>query len=176
VRFIRWFDVKYGLASNLIALGTVNTTSRLRRGPATIQSHSISIAFRKAPVLPRKFRRLRIPLWNQDFSSSPGKLHRPNFRTGSPIDAGGKIAGHVAGFDLGVMDVRTRAVGPIPMRTIPFSRKAPLTPGSYIGFIATDKESGNALDPTTAPAASTPNLFSSTISIFAATTPKLEPA
>jgi hypothetical protein len=31
-----------------------------------------------------------------------------------PIDAGGKIAGHAAGFDLGMMDVKTRAVGPNP--------------------------------------------------------------
>jgi hypothetical protein len=46
------------------------------------------------------------------------------------------------------MDVRTRATGINPGANYSVLRvKRPLTPGSYIGFIATDKESGNSLDP-----------------------------
>jgi len=88
-------------------------------------------------------------LWNQDllfFSRQIGI--DPNSGQEVPIDAGGKIAGHAAGFDLGVMDVRTRATGINPEANYAVVRvKRPLTPGSYIGFIATDKESGNSLDP-----------------------------
>jgi hypothetical protein len=65
-----------------------------------------------------------------------------------PIDAGGKIAGHAAGFDLGVMDVKTREKGLNPWASYAILRvKRPLMPGSDVGFIATDKESGSATDP-----------------------------
>jgi len=46
------------------------------------------------------------------------------------------------------MDVKTRAQGPNPYGNYAIVRmKRPLTPGSYIGFIATDKQSGSPLDP-----------------------------
>src|SRR5207244_10856394 len=65
-----------------------------------------------------------------------------------PIDFGGKRAGHASGLDLGIMDVRTRAEGPNPYANYAIVRvKRPLTPGSYIGFMATDKQSGSPLDP-----------------------------
>jgi hypothetical protein len=65
-----------------------------------------------------------------------------------PINAGEKIAGHVAGFDLEVMDVQTRAEGTNPSANYAVVRvKRPLMPGSYVGFTATDKESGSATDP-----------------------------
>src|SRR5581483_234522 len=65
-----------------------------------------------------------------------------------PIDAGGKIAGHAYGLDLGVMDVRTREIGPNPSANYTVARiKRPLMRGSYIGMIAADKESANPFDP-----------------------------
>ena len=58
------------------------------------------------------------------------------------------MAGDASGLDLGIMDVRTRAEGPNPYANYAIVRvKRPLTPGSYIGFMATDKQSGSPLDP-----------------------------
>src|SRR5438094_7156796 len=58
------------------------------------------------------------------------------------------MARHASGLDLGIMDVRTRAEGPNPYANYAVVRvKRPLTPGSYVGFIATDKESGSPTDP-----------------------------
>ena len=144
-------DVKYGLASNLIALGTVNTDfsdSDVDQQQFNLTPFPIAIPEKRRFFLENSdiFEFL---LWNQDllfFSRQIGI--DPISGQEVPIDAGGKIAGHAAGFDLGVMDVRTRGVGTNPDANYSIVRvKRPLTPGSYIGFIATDKESGNSLDP-----------------------------
>jgi len=144
-------DVKYGLASNLIALGTVNTDfsdSDVDQQQFNLTPFPIAIPEKRRFFLENSdiFEFL---LWNQDllfFSRQIGI--DPISGQEVPIDAGGKIAGHAAGFDLGIMDVRTRAVGTNPDANYSVVRvKRPLTPGSYIGFIATDKESGNSLDP-----------------------------
>lgn len=144
-------DVKYGLARNLVALATVNTDF----SDADVDQQQFNLT--PFPIAIPEKRRFFLEnsdifdflLWNQDllfFSRQIGI--DPNTGQEVPIDAGGKIAGHVAGLDLGVMDVRTRAVGPNPDANYSIVRvKRPLTPGSYIGFIATDKESGNPLDP-----------------------------
>lgn len=144
-------DVKYGLASNLIALGTVNTDF----SDADVDQQQFNLT--PFPVMIPEKRRFFLEdsdvfdflLWNQDllfFSRQIGI--DPASGQEVPIDAGGKIAGHAAGFDLGIMDVRTRADGLNPEANYSIVRvKRPLTPGSYIGFIATDKESGSPLDP-----------------------------
>ena len=144
-------DVKYGLASNLIALGTVNTDF----SDADVDQQQFNLT--PFPIMVPEKRRFFLEnsdifdflLWNQDilfFSRQIGI--DPNTGQEVPIDAGGKISGHVAGLDVGVMDVRTRAIGPNPDANYSIVRvKRPLTPGSYIGFIATNKESGNPLDP-----------------------------
>jgi len=145
------FDVKYGLASNLIALGTVNTDF----SDADVDQQQFNLT--PFPIMIPEKRRFFLEdsdvfdflLWNQDilfFSRQIGI--DPVSGQEVPIDAGGKIAGHAAGFDLGIMDVRTRSAGLNPDANYSVVRvKRPLTPGSYIGFIATDKESGNSLDP-----------------------------
>jgi Domain of unknown function (DUF5916)/Carbohydrate family 9 binding domain-like len=144
-------DVKYGLASNLIALGTVNTDfsdSDVDQQQFNLTPFPIAIPEKRRFFLENSdiFEFL---LWNQDllfFSRQIGI--DPISGQEVPIDAGGKIAGHAAGFDLGIMDVKTRAVGTNPDANYSVLRvKRPLTPGSYIGFIATDKESGHSLDP-----------------------------
>ncbi|HXH66097.1 MAG TPA: DUF5916 domain-containing protein [Candidatus Limnocylindrales bacterium] len=144
-------DIKYGLASNLIALGTVNTDF----SDSDVDQQQFNLT--PFPIAVPEKRRFFLEnsdifdflLWNQDllfFSRQIGI--DPISGQEVPIDAGGKIAGHAAGFDLGVMDVRTRATGINPGANYSVLRvKRPLTPGSYIGFIATDKESGNSLDP-----------------------------
>src|SRR5437660_12551697 len=71
-------------------------------------------------------------------------VSRPQVR----IYLGGTRARHASGLGLGIMDVRTRGEGANPYANYEIVRvKRPLTPGSYIGFMATDKQSGSPLDP-----------------------------
>ncbi|MGC1788618.1 MAG: DUF5916 domain-containing protein [Terriglobales bacterium] len=144
-------DIKYGLTSNLVALGTVNTDF----SDADVDQQQFNLT--PYPIFIPEKRRFFLEdsdvfnflLWNQDlffFSRQIGI--DPVSGQQVPIDAGGKIAGHEAGFDVGVMDVRTRAEGTNPYANYAIVRvKRPLMPGSYVGFIATDKESGSATDP-----------------------------
>ncbi len=144
-------DVKYGLASNLIALGTVNTDF----SDADVDQQQFNLT--PNPVLIPEKRRFFLEdsdvfdflLWNQDLLFFTRQIGiDPVSGQEVPIDAGGKLAGHAGGLDLGVMDVRTRAEGLNPYGNYAIVRvKRPLTPGSYIGFMATDKESGSPLDP-----------------------------
>jgi Domain of unknown function (DUF5916) len=144
-------DVKYGLARNLIALGTVNTDF----SDADVDQQEFNLT--PYPVQIPEKRRFFLEdsdvfdflLWNQDLLFFTRQIGiDPVTGQEVPIDAGGKIAGHAAGLDLGVMDVRTREEGPNPSANYSIVRvKRPLTPGSYIGFMATDKENGNPLDP-----------------------------
>jgi hypothetical protein len=144
-------DVKYGLTSNLIALGTVNTDF----SDADVDQQQFNLT--PFPILIPEKRRFflededvfNFALWNEDllfFSRQIGI--DPVSGREVPIDVGGKVAGHAGGFDLGFMDVKTRAEDFAPYANYSVARvKKPLTPGSYIGFIATNKESGNPLDP-----------------------------
>ena len=144
-------DVKYGLSSNLIALGTINTDF----SDADVDQQQFNLT--PNPILIPEKRRFFLEdsdvfdflLWNQDLLFFTRQIGiDPVSGQQVPIDAGGKIAGHAGGFDIGVMDVRTRADGLNPYGNYSVVRvKRPLTPGSYIGFIATDKESGNPFDP-----------------------------
>ena len=144
-------DIKYGLGSNLIAAGTINTDfsdAEVDQQEFNLTPYPIFIPEKRGFFL-EDSDVFNFPLWNQDiffFSRQIGI--DPVSGQEVPIDAGGKIAGHAAGFDLGVMDVKTRAEGPNPYANYSIVRvKRALTPGSYIGFIASDKESGNPLDP-----------------------------
>lgn len=144
-------DVKYGLMSNLIALGTVNTDF------SDADSDQQQFNLTPNPIFIPEKRRFFLEdsdifdflLWNQDLLFFTRQIGiDPVSGEEVPIDAGGKIAGHAAGLDVGVMDVRTRAEGLNPYANYTVARvKRPLTSGSYIGFMATDKESGNPFDP-----------------------------
>ncbi|HET6181756.1 MAG TPA: DUF5916 domain-containing protein [Candidatus Sulfotelmatobacter sp.] len=144
-------DIKYGLASNLIAVGTINTDF----SDADVDQQQFNLT--PNPIFVPEKRRFFLEdsdvfdflLWNQDLLFFTRQIGiDPVSGQEVPIDAGGKIAGSALGFDLGVMDVRTRADGVNPYGNYAVVRvKRPLTPGSFIGFIATDKESGNPLDP-----------------------------
>jgi hypothetical protein len=144
-------DVKYGLGSNLIALGTLNTDF----SDADVDQQQFNLT--PYPIQIPEKRRFFLEdsdifnflLWNQDLLFFTRQIGiDPVSGEEVPIDGGGKIAGHAAGFDLGVMDVRTRAEGANPYANYAVMRaKRPLSPGSFIGFMATDKESGNPLDP-----------------------------
>ena len=144
-------DVKYGLTSNLIALGTVNTDF----SDADVDQQQFNLT--PFPILIPEKRRFflededvfNFALWNQDllfFSRQIGI--DPVSGREVPIDVGGKVAGHAAGLDLGFMDVKTRDENFAPYANYSIARvKKPLTPGSYIGFIAANKESGSPFDP-----------------------------
>lgn len=144
-------DIKYGLASNLIAAGTINTDF----SDADVDQQQFNLT--PYPIFVPEKRRFFLEdsdvfnflLWNQDLLFFTRQIGiDPISGQEVPIDAGGKIAGSAGGFDLGIMDVRTRAEGPNPFGNYAVVRvKKPLTPGSFIGFMATDKESGNPLDP-----------------------------
>lgn len=144
-------DVKYGLASNLIALGTVNTDF----SDADVDQQELNLT--PNPVQIPEKRRFFLEdsdvfdflLWNQDLLFFTRQIGiDPVSGQEVPIDVGGKIAGHAMGFDLGVMDVKTREEDFNPAANYAIVRvKRPLTPGSYIGFMATDKENGNPLNP-----------------------------
>ena len=144
-------DIKYGLASNLIAVGTINTDF----SDADVDQQQFNLT--PNPIFVPEKRRFFLEdsdvfnflLWNQDLLFFTRQIGiDPVSGQEVPIDGGGKIAGNAAGFDLGIMDVRTRSVGLNPTANYAVVRvKKPLTPGSYIGFMATDKESGNPLDP-----------------------------
>jgi hypothetical protein len=144
-------DIKYGLTSNLIAVGTINTDF----SDADVDQQQFNL--KPYPIFIPEKRRFFLEdsdvfnflLWNQDLAFFSRQIGiDPVTGQQVPIDAGGKIAGHVAGFDLGVMDVRTRAEGPNPYANYAVVRvKRPLMAGSYVGFIATDKESGSPTDP-----------------------------
>ena len=144
-------DIKYGLASNLIAVGTINTDF----SDADVDQQQFNLT--PYPIFVPEKRRFFLEdsdifnflLWNQDLLFFTRQIGiDPVSGQEVPIDAGGKIAGSIAGFDLGVMDVKTRSAGLNPSANYSIVRvKRPLTPGSYIGFIATDKQSGSPLDP-----------------------------
>jgi hypothetical protein len=144
-------DIKYGLSSNLIAVGTINTDF----SDADVDQQQFNLT--PNPIFVPEKRRFFLEdsdvfnflLWNQDLLFFTRQIGiDPVSGEEVPIDAGGKIAGHAAGFDLGIMDVKTRSEGTNPYGNYAVLRvKKPLTPGSYIGFMATDKQSGNPLDP-----------------------------
>ena len=144
-------DIKYGLTSNVIAVGTINTDF----SDADVDQQQFNLT--PNPIQIPEKRRFFLEdsdifnflLWNQDLLFFTRQIGIDPFSGQEvPIDAGGKIAGHALGFDLGIMDVRTRAEGPNPYANYSIVRvKKPLMPGSFIGFMATDKESGSPTDP-----------------------------
>ena len=64
-----------------------------------------------------------------------------------PVNAGAKITGSLGNFELGVMDVDTRQLGPNPSANYAVMRvKRSLWGGSYVGVMGIDKRSGNSMD------------------------------
>lgn len=144
-------DIKYGLGSNLIAVGTVNTDF----SDADVDQQQFNLT--PNPIFVPEKRRFFLEdsdifdflLWNQDMLFFTRQIGiDPVSGQEVPIDFGGKVAGHALGLDLGIVDVKTRAEGPNPYGNYAVVRvKRPLMPGSYIGFMATDKQSGSPFDP-----------------------------
>lgn len=145
-------DVKLGLRSNLVANATVNTD------------------FANADVDTQKFNLTPYPLFfpekRQFFLENAGVFNFPlggdsgdllffsrqigiDPMTGIevPVNAGGKVTGSLGNFELGVMDVNTRELGPNPSANYAVMRvKRSLWGGSYVGVMGIAKDSGNPLD------------------------------
>ena len=145
------FDVKYGIRSNLIANLTVNTDF----ADADVDQQQFNLTPYRL-YFPEKRRFFlensdvfEFLTWNTDllfFSRQIGI----DANTGAevPIDVGGKVAGQVGGFDIGLMDVKTRSFDGISSASYTVTRvKRPLFGNSYIGAMFVDKESQNQLDP-----------------------------
>ncbi len=143
-------DIKYGLRSNLIANLTLNTDF----ADTDVDRQRFNLTPYKL-FFPEKRQFFLENAGIFDFSTGFNDLLffsrqigiDPNSGQIVPIDAGGKITGSLGGFQLGVMDVKTRADGLNPSANYSVVRvKRSLFGDSYIGFIAIDKESGNVLD------------------------------
>ena len=143
-------DVKYGIRSNLVANLTVNTDF----GEADVNQEQFNLTPYKLffPETRQFFLEnadvFSFPTGQQDllfFSRQVGI--DPNTGLTVPIDVGGKITGSLGKYELGVMDVRTRATDQSPYGNYSVARvKRSLFGNSYIGLLAIDKESGNPLD------------------------------
>ena len=144
------FDIKYGLRSNLVANFTVNTDF----ADADVDQQQFNLTPYKL-FYPEKRQFFLENAGIFDFSTGFNDLLffsrqigiDPNTGQVVPIDGGAKITGSLGGFQVGAMDVRTRADGPNPSANYSVVRvKRSLFGDSYIGFIDIDKESGNPLD------------------------------
>lgn len=143
-------DVKYGLRSNLVANLTVNTDF----ADTDVDQQQFNLTPYKL-FFPEKRQFFLENAGVFDFSTGFSDLLFFSRQIGIdpitglvvPIDAGGKLTGTLGGFQLGVMDVKTRAAGANPYANYAVVRvKRALFGNSYIGFMEVDKESGNPLD------------------------------
>ena len=143
-------DIKYGIRSNLVANLTANTDF----ADTDVDQQQFNLTPYKL-FFPEKRQFFLENAGVFDFSTGFNDLLffsrqigiDPNTGQIVPIDAGGKITGTLGGFQLGVMDVKTRADGLNPSANYGVVRvKRSLFGNSYIGFMEIDKESGNALD------------------------------
>lgn len=144
-------DIKYGLRSNLVA----NLTGNTDFGQAEVDQQQFNLT-------PYK---LFYPETRDFFLENASTF---NFATGLndllfysrqigidpvtgevvPIDGGAKITGTLGPYEVGFLDVKTRAEGPNPFANYGVVRvKRTLFGDSYVGFMGTDKKSGSATDP-----------------------------
>lgn len=145
-------DVKFGVRSNLVANLTVNTDF----ADADVDLNQFNLTPYKL-FFPEKRQFFLENAGIFDFRMS-GDADQLFFSrnvgidpvTGQevPINGGGKLTGKLAGFDVGLLDVETRANGPNPYANYSVARlKRSLFGDSYIGAMAVDKRSGNPGDP-----------------------------
>ncbi len=143
-------DIKYGLRSNLVA----NLTGNTDFADADVDQQQFNLTpFRLFFPEKRQFFLenagvFDFPTGFQDllfFSRQIGI--DPNSGLVVPIDGGAKITGTLGSYEVGLMEVKTRADGPNPYANYGVVRvKRSLFGGSYVGAMGIDKESGNVLN------------------------------
>ena len=144
-------DVKIGLRSNLVANLTVNTdfadadvdTQRFNLTPYRIFFPE------KRPFFLENAGIFNFPIGGESDLLFFSRQIGIDAVTGEevPINGGARVTGSLGNFELGAMDVNTRASGPNPWANFAVLRvKRALWAGSYVGVMGIDKRSGNKDD------------------------------
>ncbi len=143
-------DIKYGLRSNLVA----NLTGNTDFADADVDQQQFNLTPFKL-FFPEKRQFFLENASVFDFSTGYQDLLffsrqigiDPNTGQVVPIDGGGKLTGSLGKYEIGLMEVKTRADGPNPYANYGVIRvKRSLFGDSYVGVMGIDKESGNVLD------------------------------
>jgi hypothetical protein len=143
-------DIKYGLRSNLVA----NLTGNTDFADADVDQQQFNLTPFKL-FFPEKRPFFLENAGVFDFSTGLEDLLFFSRQIGIdpvsgqvvPINGGARITGALGNYEVGLMDVSTRSDGPNPSANYAVARvKRSLFGTSYIGAMAIDKESGNALD------------------------------
>jgi hypothetical protein len=138
-------DVKLGLRSNLVANFTVNTDF----ADADVDTQQFNLTPYKL-FFPekRQFFLENAGVFNFPLGGDSGDLLFFSRQIGIdpitgievPVNGGAKVTGSLGNFELGVMDVDTRQLGPNPSANYAVARvKRSLWGGSYIGVMGIDK-------------------------------------
>ena len=143
-------DIKYGLSFNLLLNLTGNTDfadTEVDLQPFNITPFKVFIPEKRQFFL-ENAGVFNFALGDQDqlfFSRQIGI--DPLTGNQVPVNGGAKLTGKLGRLELGVMDVDTRSSGPNPYSNFSIVRlKESLWPGSYVGFMGIEKQSGNTLD------------------------------
>ena len=143
-------DIKYGLSFNLLLNLTGNTDfadTEVDLQPFNITPFKVFIPEKRQFFL-ENAGVFNFALGDQDqlfFSRQIGI--DPLTGNQVPVNGGAKLTGKLGRLELGVMDVDTRSSGPNPYSNFSMVRlKESLWPGSYVGFMGIEKQSGNTLD------------------------------
>ena len=145
-------DVKLGLRSNMVANFTANTDF----ADADVDTQQFNLTPYKL-FFPekRQFFLENAGIFNFPLGGDSGDLLFFSRQIGIdpitgqevPVNGGAKITGSLGNFELGVMDVDTRQLGPNPRANYAVMRlKRSLWGGSYVGVMGIDKNSGNPVD------------------------------
>jgi len=144
-------DVKLGLRSNLVANFTANTDF----ADADVDTQQFNLTPYKL-FFPekRQFFLENAGVFNFDLGGENDLLFfsrqigiDPVTGEEVPVNGGAKVTGSLGNFELGIMDVDTRSLGPNPCANYAVARvKRALWAGSYIGVMGIDKRSGNPFD------------------------------
>ena len=145
-------DVKLGLRTNLVANFTVNTDF----ADADVDTQQFNLT--PYPLFfpeKRQFFLENAGIFNFPLGGDSGDLLFFSRQIGIdpitgievPVNAGAKVTGSLGKFELGVMDVDTRRLGPNPSANYAVMRaKRSLWGGSYIGVMGISKQSDNPVD------------------------------
>jgi Domain of unknown function (DUF5916) len=144
-------DIKLGLRSNLVANFTVNTdfadadvdTQRFNLTPYRIFFPE------KRPFFLENAGIFNFPIGGESDLLFFSRQIGIDAVTGEevPINGGARVTGSLGDFEIGAMDVNTRASGPNPEANYAVLRlKRALWAGSYVGVMGIDKRSGNKDD------------------------------
>jgi hypothetical protein len=143
-------DLKYGIRSNLVANLTANTDfADVDVDPVRFNLTPFRISLpEKRPFFLENHGIFQFGSGDQSqlfFSRQIGI--DPISGEEVPIDGGGKVTGSIGPYEVGLLDIYTRASGSNPSANYAVARvKRRLLAGSYVGMIGIDKESSDPRD------------------------------